>query len=428
MAEIARDKNLYSSITARVLLDIFSRGSFIVVTIFIARVLGVREFGKFGYAISIAHIFYTFTDLGTNLQLLKELGEQRGRNEAIWKNYLEFKLCLMVFCLVLFGATALVVKWENTTILFLALIWMFGNSFLDFNQFICNGLGRMDLARGQMLLQRGLMILFVVVSLLFYSTLGGILTALAAGAIVGSLLSNYYFFRKLKLVFSFTWDFREWKRIFWVSLPNAIAGAFGGWYLRAGVVILAWEWSHHVVGEYVAAFRIYETSYILPAAIMAITLPHLSSALSLERSLFLSKLKRVSYVILPCAFAWAGFLIFGSPLIIKILYGESFAGAVPILRYLGFVSAFVFLNYLVTHLMIVINCQRRHAVHEVLAFLLCLTLCFTFIGRQGAQGAAMALLLTEISLFIVTISFLIFKYVNSDRHRGLTVPPKVEIS
>jgi O-antigen/teichoic acid export membrane protein len=62
-------------------LDVFSRGSFFLVNILIARSLSVNDFGKFGYAISIGQIFYIFTDLGTHLLLIKELGESRSKKQ-----------------------------------------------------------------------------------------------------------------------------------------------------------------------------------------------------------------------------------------------------------------------------------------------------------------------------------------------------------
>jgi len=392
-------------------LDLFSRGSFIVITIFIARALGVKEFGKFGYAISLAQIFYIFTDLGMHLNLLKELGEQRGKNEALWKTYLDLKLFVMGITLLFFVfLSSTLWKWESPWIAVAVLFWMFGNSMLDFNQTVCNGLSRMDVARIQMLIHRTILILFAVFGILFSPNLKGIVLSVSIGSVLGALVSTVYFCSVTGVGFSFSLKWTQWKRIISASLPNAFSGAFGLWYLRLGPLFLAWIWTTREVGEFSAAFRIFETSYILPAAIMAISVPHLSQAFQKGARIIKKELFRVAGIILPLGLLWGGGIFFFSSLIINLLFGAEFSAAIGVLKILSIASGLVFINYFVTHLMIVLNRQKRHALHQGLIFLVSCVLYAVLIPKGGAIGAAWALLWTEGVLFTVTVSYLLIRY------------------
>jgi len=409
-------KSIYSSMGWRVTLDMFSRGSFIIITIFIARRLGVEEFGKFGYAIALSQIFYIFTDFGMHLNLIKELGEQRGKNEKIWKTYLDIKLVLMVLVLLVFsGCSMYIWKWEDPWLPVAALFWMFGNSILDFNQHVCNGLNRLDVAKTQMLIQRTILICFAGGAILWLPHLNGILMGLALGSVLGALISTFYFCQHLKVSLGFSINIGKWKKILVDSIPNAFSGAFGAWYLRLGVVFLAWIWSSKEVGEYSAAFRIFEASYIVPAALMAISVPHLSEALQKGREMMKKELGRVAKVIFPMAFVWGGGLYLFSPLIIKVLFGSQYLASIRVLQILAITSTMVFINYFATHLMIVFSKQRRHALHQGITFLFGLTFYSFLIPRGGAVGAAKGLLLTEIVLFAITVSFLLIRYTRGEK-------------
>jgi len=402
--------SIYSSISWRIVLDVFSRGSFIIMTFFVARILGVGEFGKFAYALSIAQVFYVFTDLGTHLQLMKEMGEQRSKNQFIWLDYLRLKLCMKVVCLLVFlFIFSFLWKWEKPWVLLMALIWMFGNSLLDFNQIICNGLKRMDVAKNQMVIQRSITVAGGILALFFFPSLEGILTALAVGGTLGALISTYYFFGTLQVSLSWRFQWKKWGRILKTSYPNAIGQAFGHWYLRMGIIVVAWYWTTQAVGEYSAAFRVYEACYILPASIMGICVPHLSEARQLGRVAYGRELGRVWMMIIPLALVTAGGLVIFSPTVIGLLFGEAYGGSVGTLRIFGLASGVLIINQVTNHLMIIHDRQKRHALHSSLMFLVSLTLYLVFVQRWGGAGAAMSLLLTETLLFITTSLYIILK-------------------
>lgn len=406
---------IYNHISWRVFLDFFSRGFFFLINILIARVLPVEEYGKFGYAISMAMVFYIFTDPGIHLQLIKELGEARGKSPSAWLPFYEIKLIIMAVVFVVFAMVSRYLwHWEHSWLLILALLWMFSNSLLDFNQFICNGLGRLDLAGGMMGLQRVTAIIGVLIPIIWHRTLIGVLVGYSLGGVIGAIISNVYFFAKTGITPAFRTDKSEWLRILKVSYPNGISGAFGAWYLRIAPILIAWECSSLVLGEYSGAFRLFEATYIIPAAIMSVSVPHLSESLQKGLDSFLHELKRIGIVILPVGALWVLFLYFGAGTMVPLLLGGKYAPSIEIVRALALVSGMVFLNYYVTHLMIIFNAQNRHALHQFLVFVTSVLLHVYFIDTQGGVGAAKALLLTEMTLFFLTTTYIVRRV----RHLG----------
>jgi O-antigen/teichoic acid export membrane protein len=324
----------------------------------------------------------------------------------LWVYYLKLRLVMLGACAAVFLALPwLVWRWEHPWLMYFVLVVVFANSLLDFGQFVCNGLHRMDLARRTLLIQRGCAVIGIAVPLIAWRSLSGVVIGMGIGSAVGASASLWELWRRSVNRWETAGTVAEWRRIMTLSVPNAISNAFGMWYLRIAPLILGWVTTSHELGEYNGAFRIYEATYILPASIMAISLSHLASALAEGLPSYERELRRVGFLMAPGGVAWAVFLGVGSPWIIRILLGAPYAGAIPVLSVLGLAGGMVFLNFFVTYLMIVIGAQRRHAVHQMLVFLFSLTMNLLLIPRWSAVGAAWALFSTEVLLFLLTASY-----------------------
>jgi O-antigen/teichoic acid export membrane protein len=239
----------------------------------------------------------------------------------------------------------------------------------------------------------------------------------------GAIFSNIYFFRAVGERIHFAVDLPGWKRILVQAIPNAVGGAFGSWYVRIGTVILGWHWASSTVGEYSAAFRIFDTTYIVPAAIMAIGIPHLAEAKAKGRDAFSRELIAVIGLMAALAALWGAGMFAATPLIIQRVFGQQYAGAAPVLRTLAVVAGVVFFDYGITCLMVVINRQRRHAVHEMIVFLVSLALYRFLIPKGGALGAARALLGCEALRFCLTAGYLLSHWKSASPDNFGTIEP-----
>jgi O-antigen/teichoic acid export membrane protein len=400
---------LFKRIGWRLSLDLISRGSFLLLNILIARRLGVEDFGRFSYALYLALMLQIGTELGSSLFMIKELGSAAPeRRLEMWTDFAELKAVLSLGVLLLgLAFSPLLWRWPHPWIFWCALLSMIGNSFYDFLQFVCNGLGRLDLARTHMLLQRGGLFLAVVAALIWTPTLSGILPAMGLASVGMAAISVAFFYRALGRAFRWNLRLAEWGRILRHSYSLGIAGFLASSYLRLGVVLLTWLAGPLVTGYYNAGFRIFEFSYILPAAIMVMAVPHLAAVRAREsRPALRREVRRLSWIMAGLGLLCAAFLGLGAPLLVRMIYGQAYGGAVPVLRVLGLCGIMVFINYFVTHLMVVFDLQKIHARNELLAFVWAAAAYLLLSRLRPGTGTAAALLSTEVLLFFLTLASL----------------------
>jgi O-antigen/teichoic acid export membrane protein len=418
---------LFTRIGWRLSLDLVSRGSFVLLNFLIARRLGVEEFGRFGYAVSLALMFQVATEFGTSLFMIKELGQaESARKTELWTDYAQLKVFLSLSVLLISLPLSLWLwRWPQPWLFWLAMLAMIGNSFFDFLQFVSSGLGRLDLARVHILLHRGGLLLTVLAVVVLRPTLAGILTAMGLAGVGLAAISVGLFYRSLGLSFRRALRFGEWRRILRHSYALGAAGLLGNGYLRIGVVILTWLAGPLLAGYYGAAFRIFELSFVLPAAVMVMAVPHLASIRARETGPRLSReVLRLGRVMAALGGAFALVMGLAAPWLIRVIYGDDFRPAVPILRLLSLCSLMVYLNYFVTNLMVVFDRQRTHARNELICFVVSIPVYLALSRLRPGLGTAAGLLGIEILLFSLTlVSLRVASKVQRIVVREVGVPP-----
>jgi O-antigen/teichoic acid export membrane protein len=282
---------------------------------------------------------------------------------------------------------------------------MFSNSLHDFTQSVCNGLDRVDVARNLLLVQRGISFVVIILFIWFSKNLVHVMMGLAVAGVLGGSISFLLFLKTMKSKISWKINKKEAWRIFRKSFPIGIGGVFGIFYMRWGHILCAWELTPKNLGDYSAAFRIFEFSFIIPAAIMNIGVPHLSESLKIGFPEFQRRYKKLLLLILPIGFLWGAFLILGAKPIVYLLFGQKYFEAVGPLRWLGAAGALVFINYAITHVLIIINRQTRNAVHEFIVFVMIFIFSIAFIPSYGITGAAVSIVLGELILMVLTLYF-----------------------
>ncbi len=388
-----------SLLASRLVLDGLGRGSFFILTLYLARRLGTSSFGTLAYALSLAQIFYVFTDLGLQLQMMADPRSHHSSDGSHrWVSYYKIKMVLLALTFV-GGSVIGFFIWKISApywVFTAGLLWMSGNSIFDFQQSVCNSVGDMKAAQQILFLQRGLFLVVLVPVLWTHPTLGTAAFSLAGMSLLSSLVSHIFLMKTLKGDFSK--ESLPWKSVLLASLPNALGSAFYFWGLRASVVLLAWESSKEAVGAYAASVRIFEMSYVIPAAVMSIGLPHLSIAIAEGNVFFWNRWKRYAALMATTGLCWALGFLFLSGWVVKILFGVAYEGAIPSMRLLGITGGLVIVNHLFNHTMVAVGRQRRLAVTFACGFVLCLLLCMILIPKMEAVGAALAILLTEVAL------------------------------
>ena len=172
---------------------------------------------------------------------------------------------------------------------------------------------------------------------------------------------------------------------------------------RVDVLLLSAIASQTVVGYYGAAYRLLEATLFIPTALqgafvaMYTYLTHGSDPTI--RAAFQRSIKLLLVLLVPCAVA---FLVLPEPLL-ELLFGDDFGAADGALRVLGPTVVLLGVVLLAQSLMSSRLAPRRLVVYYAIALAVNVVACFALIPSLDATGAAVAMLLAELVLAVLTV-------------------------
>jgi O-antigen/teichoic acid export membrane protein len=202
------------------------------------------------------------------------------------------------------------------------------------------------------------------------------------------------------------WQGFEVKNLFVRALPFFSVLFFGAIYFRVDVVILSLLTSDAVVGYYGAAYRLFQTTYIVPEAFLFALFP-LFCRLSPrpDDALAVASQKGLDVLLLMGLPLATGMFVLSDEIILT-LYGARFAASVPLLRVLSVAVALMYANGVFVQLLIATERQKRLAATAAAAAVLNVSLNFALIPFIGALGAAAATVATESLVILLNFGFL----------------------
>ena len=109
------------------------------------------------------------------------------------------------------------------------------------------------------------------------------------------------------------------------------------------------------------------------------------------------RLKTISILALCGSLIALGGWLLG-PKLIQFLYGTQYVGSTVALQILALATLPMFINYALTHFLVARRQQRLNLVFNAVIFVVNLILCVWLIPRYGPGGAALAVLLSELTL------------------------------
>jgi O-antigen/teichoic acid export membrane protein len=182
------------------------------------------------------------------------------------------------------------------------------------------------------------------------------------------------------------------------TLPLAVAFAMSVVYFRVLVVLVSLLSTEVQTGLFGTSFRIFEMLLGLPALILSVALPLLSVAGDEDESRLRRGLQSMTEAsLLIAALLVVGIVILAEPGI-RLVGGEEYIGAVPVLRIQALALIPVFLVQTWQLGLIAGRAQRAMAVANGLALVLVLALGLAFVPSGGAEAAAWVAVAAETGL------------------------------
>ncbi|CAG0932863.1 hypothetical protein TFLX_02807 [Thermoflexales bacterium] len=369
------------------------------------RLLGPANYGIMTYGLAVGMVLAPATDLGAQLIITREIARDRACDRSaaprLAGSGLTLKLILTLCAVGLLFPISWLRPAEAAFATFILGLSIIEASFVEYFGYVFRGLQRVEFDAVLTLLLRLSVFAFGLAALILQVSVNSLAVAYLLGNLLAALL-GYVWLRRRFFIPQLKAKRSELLVLLRQALPLGGAILFSIGYTRTSIFLLdAWH-NSAAVGEYGVALRLTEPLAIIPASIMAAVFPALSHALSQQgyaatrplRSKTLGALALCGLLI-----AAAGALL--GPSLIHFLYGDQYAGSTAALQILALATLPTFINYALTHFLVVVRQQRLNLIFNVIIFVLNLALCLWLIPQLGPGGAALAVVVSEALLLVL---------------------------
>jgi O-antigen/teichoic acid export membrane protein len=373
--------------------------------IYMTRILGPTEFGKFAFVLAFVSVFVMLSDFGLATVTTREFSQDKNA-EKEYSTVLSLKIILSAIALVLmligsfFITSDLVVR---KVIWILAIFSLMDNFFFIIYSFLR--------ARQQMEYEAGIKIFQTLITIVigffilfkFPSILNVSYGYLIANFIALSAILLFIHFRVFNLRLGFNKVVLQ--KFFSFSWPLGVAAIFGAIFINIDSVIMGHLGKITEVGWYNVA-KVIVGFAVIPATLITMSFYPALSKLFKESK---EKLQRVwnyymeSMIILAIPIMFGGFIL--SSQIIDFIYGPSYRPAILAFQILIFSAGIGLLYGPYLTMLVVSNQQKKYLWINIIAAITNVILNLVLIPKYSLYGAAAATIATYLVILFGGIIF-----------------------
>lgn len=371
-------------------------------TIFLARNLGVSNFGLYSAAFAYFSLFSAVADFGFNRFLVKEIVRNKDKTSELLYNVNFLRLILTILLLIIFAST----------------LYLFDPDKIRVSLTLLLSLAVIPQALG--LTFDGA---FIALRKLQYSSLSITLTALTTSLMGFILVSNNFGLLGVaialifgQLVYASTFilsakrqDIAIFKKVILALLKKAATGSFpyavltilGILYFRLGILLLSYIKGDFDTGIYGVAYRFLEAMVIFPSTLAIAFFPIFAQSISAKdlnlQKLYFKAILILFVISLFVTLAFIGLL----PKFIEFLLPQ-YKNSIEVIKILGLSIPFFFLNSLQSTYLLSQNKFIKHLILisvSIICFIFISNL--IFIPRFSYVGTAWVTLISELIIFVI---------------------------
>lgn len=382
--------------------DVISRLLTTVLTIYVARELGVSTFGQLAFAAAFVAYFNLFADFGLTTLGIREISRDKNNTSVVGTNILFIQITLSVILLALLCITLIIIPLDFRLKI---ITFIFGLGLIPAAlnmSYIFQAHEKMEfIAITRVVTQ--LLFLIVGFSLIYYFR--DILVIPIVQLVTGILVSVITFML-LRKQLKYAWSkvsMKESKALLRKALPFLLGAIMISIYANIDTVMLQFIKGERDVGLYNSAYKIINIIIGFSAMYAAAYFPVLVSKAnesSEDVSLTLNK------ILSNCAVLVFPVLVGGAILsrdLIEFIFGQQYQSAYPALAILFFIPMIGFLNMAQSNTLTAIDKQRQATSSTVAGAIVNMILNFLLIPGFGFIGAAIATVIAEISVCLYLI-------------------------
>jgi len=376
-----------------------------ILIIYVARILGTTEYGKFAFAFAFVSLFAIFSDFGISQITTRELAQEKDKERG-FPNILSLKILLSIGALILICFGSFFITLDPVI---RGMIWILGayiiiGSFSEIIYAFFRARQKMEYEAWAKILQAvvltgaGFFILFNFPSVQSLS-----LAYLFAALIALIFILVFFHFKIYQLKLGFNKNI--WHGILVMSWPLALTGIFGAIYNQIDSIMMGYFGQIVEVGWYNAAYKIIGAT-LIPAGLISISFFPILSKLFKESKEKLQKswdyyIQLMIFLILPIV---VGGMIL-APKIIDFVYDSSYFSSILAFQILLIMVVFYYISNPFFHALIISNQQKKVFWATFFGAVINIILNLILIPKYSLYGAAISTVIAFICVFSLLFWF-----------------------
>jgi len=381
---------------------------------YLSRFLGVSNFGILNFALYFCSLFQVLFDLGIAQLLIRDVSRDLSRSReflgkaTVLKGIIVFLAGLVVGTA---GAVSHFAHVTNMAILLTAVV------------FAINGISTVFLAAFQAHRKMTVVSLYNIFNDLALSVLVILLigrypyvnTVLIFNILVafGNLLLLIVLYWKQMGRPQFEFDKVFWKELLQSGTPIAISSLGISMYMFIGPTVLKYTRGDFEVGLFSAGYKIISILTLIPMTLSQVVYPIFSNFYATAREKLQKALADSLRVIAQISIPLGVGTVIIAPKLIALLYPPAFHEATIVLQVIICGDAIVYLGWIIYAFLLALDRQRTCMTISLIGAAVAIIVNLILVPRFGFQGAAYAIMLVDIFLFVL--------YVYSSWRAGYTI-------
>jgi O-antigen/teichoic acid export membrane protein len=396
-------KENFKNISYQSVAQIVPRAMMFLFVLYLARLLGNTEYGKFEFATSVGYLIGMFFELGGNMILTKHVARKIYSSiyYAVRIRITSILITLFIFIGVLYVFN--VYEGSRNYIVY-ACVGLAFSSMMNLYFAFFRGIQKMNYEAYVLIAQKSIFIILALV--LIYSEKSGARVLLAFMiSMAAGLILIFSLFKKKEQFYLQNDNKEQLKFSEYVKdvLTLALVEVFSNIYYRLNQVMIEYFRGFAEVGIYGVAYKIVEVFINFPAILLIALFPAFAKIAVDNLKEFKIQFNKILAVLLAlgflsCIICW----FFGKYLF--ALIGADYDRSYIILRYLTFPLLFLFPNFLITQGLIALNKNLTFAAILLAALVLNIILSLLLVPRYGAEGSAISIGVCELLIFVIGYS------------------------
>lgn len=372
-----------------------------ILIVAIARFLGDKGLGQYSFIFAFTGLIFLFGDFGLDYLMIRDISRNKNKSKEYFENIFTIKLGLGLI-LILFSF--IIISFLNKELEVIRALWIVTiiQFFTIFSQMFSNFLksfDRMEFDAIGSMLER-LVALFLGLYFLYTNkSLSVFIFALLLSHSVRLLYLTFSI--KNKISFKLKFDISVWKTLLIKAFPFFLTGVFVTVYFRIDTIMLSLIKGDAVTGWYNSAYKLVSVLTLIPNILIVAILPSMSRLFKQNKSLLKILFHRVFRYLTMLVFPISVGTVILADRFIEFIYGKTFIGGSLSLQILIFAELFIFVNYLMGHLLNSIDKQKYFTTITGICAVFNVVLNIFLIPKFSYVGAGVATVLTELLNFIL---------------------------